>query len=301
MNKVSGKLSEMQLGRISRGSAASRGRQVVTALETGEPTPKIFQNEEGVRTIPFVTSAGIHDNMCAFQAMFNSFNDKQRVAFAAGDLKDYTKAFVENTREFIQPVLKSWAAKKPELMKQEDVLNKAAKLRMMARVKKASGGKKVDVKMGTSKTGYTPVHIRAYLVWLQKKKIIKSFKFNRLKKGRDNLFKILDPERQFGMKVLVSGVSVPSDKRPAKNIRTNMSMSCGDLRNACNSYDHWCNTVSLGHGKCTHGLVLAQDGFGEVYMYDDACKVIHNVTRRPERIGDQIANIFAMHVFDIEV
>lgn len=78
-------------------------------------------------------------------------------------------------------------------------------------------------------------------------------------------------------------------------------MNCKNLRKACDYYDRWCNTVSLGHGKCTHGLVLAQEGIGEVYLYDDACKVVHNVTSNPEKVGEQIANIFAMHVFDIEV
>lgn len=160
MNKISGKRSDKQLGRISGSGAASGKSKVITAPETGEPTPKIFQK---VGSRPFIVSKGIYDNMCAFQSMFNSFKGEQRLAFAAGDLDDYTKAFVEQTRDFILPVLKRSASEQPELVKREAELNKVAKQKMQARAMKASGGQKANIKVETAKTGYTKVHIRAYL------------------------------------------------------------------------------------------------------------------------------------------
>lgn len=306
MIKITEKLSEMRMGRLDRGGAASvKVRQGNSVSKTGKITPKIFQTLESCL---FDHSTGPYDNMCAPQSMYNSFSGEEKVglkkqaAFSGGDLKDFTSAFVNNSRDFILPVLKPSAVKNPELVKRENELNKVAKQRMKERAKKTAKGGEVEFKVETSKTGYTKKHIIGHFRHLLKTKKIKSYKFEKLK--RNSLFKIMDPARHIGMKVLVMGVSVPRDRRPARGSDLRKSMTdCKpeELKTACDKYDQWCNKVNLGHGKCSHGLVLAQEGVRDVYLYDDACKVVKRVTDSPVLIADQIANIFAMYAFDIEV
>jgi hypothetical protein len=248
------------------------------------------------------------DNLCMVDAFYNSLRThKLRIAFAQGR-KDYAEGFVEfHAARGKAPVKK---------------MNDAA-------IKKLSKAEKAD-RMKRNKEGYTPRDILDYLKWLKEKNFIKGFIFKSWPTfsmvhmlNRNNI--------QDLKKVLLCGYAVTTKTKESLNFKKRFKpewlSECEDrtrqvrvttldghnqktievtepfinntqLRELCNIFEVWNVKIT---SSSTHGVVLARESDGEIYLYDNGCKKRHRVTQDVLQIASRIGGIWkdGAFIFDM--